>query len=295
MNLDPEIRTWHVRESSNAKCRPASYNSPKEEIDTIGRCCSGRQLSRCENTQVPFRNPFPSIFRTEEGYRGGHIITDKLETGSYHVLFTHDELGNIISELASVPHGAQVNPRRKSKKKVWLYTCPTAKGEICADSYIRAGCPIEIGETIGAGVIGATGSVYKRYKDKLVKYPIYHPLTLHEDRHKDTLSCASSFISQSVDEILETGEISGPILDQTWWLVNVVLYVDDHPLITREALLEAISNFCYDYRSLPVGTLIRQPVNYIFDIVQIDGVWSKSSTSVSYITTDFEGVIYREC
>lgn len=222
-------------------------------------------------------------------------MTDKADSDSYQVLFTRDELGNEVCEAVGIPKGSRVDPVRRSKKTVWLYTYPdlskSGHGEVYAEAFIRAGAEIDIGEGFGSGVTGRPTSP-QRQGHKFVKYPIYRPLTLHDKQHRETLSCASSFLSQAVDEYLGTGFVSGPILDQTCWLLNVVLYVDDQPNISRNALLEAITNFCSDYQNLPTGSLLRQPLNYALDIARVDGVWSKQSC-VSFITTDFEGVIYR--
>lgn len=239
-------------------------------------------------------DPVGCLFRTDRGYKGGHIMSDSWDT--YQVLLTRDELGNEISENAIVPKDTLVLPQRDQRETVWFYTCPdlskSGHGEVYAEAFVRAGGDIDIGEGFGSGVTGSSVPS-QRQRHRLVKYPIYQPLSLHDECHRETLSCASSFLSQVVDEYLSTNLVSGTILDQTCWLLNAVLYVDDHPRISRTVLLEAVRNFCYDYQNLPAGTLLRQPLNYALDAARVDGIWSKRSTCISFITTDFEGVIYR--
>lgn len=290
-----ENETFIVRFNDVMSLKTSSpiYDFPNQELMVGNERSSLVDLLK---DQIPFRDPSGFLFRTERGYKGGYIMIDKEDSDCYQVLLTRDELGSEISEVGSVSKMARVLPVRKSKKTVWIYTFPdlskSGHGEVYAEAFVRTGNNLEIGEGIGSGVTGYSKPPRKgRYK--FVKYPIYRPLTLHDDQHRETLSCASSFLSQAIDECLETGIVSDEILDQTCWLFNVVLYVDNQPNISKAALLEAIGYFCYDYRNLPSGTLLRQPLNYILDIVQVDGIWSRDSTCISFITTDFEGVVYR--
>jgi len=297
MNQDEDgMPIVHFNDTMSVKTRPIISDSPQQEV-TVGNDRPGRSsLVDLLKDQIPFRDPSGFLFRTDRGYKGGYIMTDRADSDSYQVLFTRDELGSEICEVVSVPKIARVVPTRKSKKTVWLYTFPdlskSGHGEVYAEAFIRAGNDIDIGEGFGSGVTGQS-TPPRQQRHKFVKYPIYRPLTLHNEQHRETLSCASSFLSQAVDEYLGTGLVSDAILDQTCWLLNVVLYVDGQPNISKTALLEAIGHFCYDYRNLHSGTLLRQPLNYVLDIARVDGIWSKHSTCISFITTDFEGVIYR--
>lgn len=257
-------------------------NSPKE-----GKCKS--QTLRKPRNQVPDRHGFPTLFHTENGYCSGEI----LEKNEHHmtVLLTRDEYGNRIHETCILPVSAQVFPKRYITHTVNLYTIPIKKtGRLTAYNYIKADGPIDTGDGLGAGVAGKRKS---SSGFKMAKYPIHNALTLHNPSHKEMLSNASSFISQMVDEYLQNGYISDPIVEQSCWLLNVVFYVDAHPLINGDVLREAIANFCYDYKNLPRGTLLCQPINYIYNATAIDGIWTKFCVCVSHIPTDFEGIQYK--
>lgn len=289
MNQD-EMMIWSQVRRSGLKIGSPISDSPNQAVIVD----EDFPFASLVNDQTSFRDTSSSLFITQQGYKGGYIMVDKPDSDSYQVLLTRDEFGNEISEIVTVPKRSRVLPNRKSKKTVWLYTLPdlskSGNGEVYAEAFVRAGNDIDINEGFGSGVTGRQTPTKHR---KCVKYPIYRALTLHNLQHRETFSFASSFLLQAVDEYIGSGFVSPPILDQTCWLLNVVLYIDDQPNVSRTTLLEAIRNFCYDYQNLPTGTLMRQPINYALDIARVDGIWSKQSTCVSFITTDFEGVIYR--
>jgi hypothetical protein len=233
-----------------------------------------------------------SIFKTNNGYCGGEIIKKSSHKGFINVRLTHDKYGNHINNICVLPTDAEIHSKQKIKDTVYLYTCPLSQtNQLQAENYIHAQGPIDTKDGIGSGIIGKCNQ--KESLRKMVKYPIYNPLTLHNVSHKEILSNASAFISQIVDEYLENEKISAPILEQTCWLMNVVLYIDGHHLINSQLLQEAISYFCYDYIHLPKGTFIRQPINYIFDTITIDGIYSKFGFSMSHLPTDFKGIHYK--
>lgn len=276
------------------------------QTSNIGDVCDSKQILIHERNdidyvndtinkiaQIPDQKYIPGIFHTNKGYRGGYIISRIGNT--YEILFTRDEFGGLIHEIGFLPVTCQVFPIRKHQNQVWIYT----HSDIKAEGYIKVGESINTGFGIGSGVNSisdrraAPSSSEINAKRKLAKYPIYHPLTFHNLHHRNTLTYASSFISQLIDEYFRHKIISNEILEQARWLVNVVLIVDNHTAIPRNVFLEALTNFCLDYMMSSPGTLIRQPINYIFDVLGIDGVYSKGHLSVSYISTDFEGVDYQ--
>lgn len=226
---------------------------------------------------------FLTVFHTDQGYRGGYIINQTNK--NYEVFFTRDEFGGLIQEFSTIPINHRIFPKRKNLGLVWIKTDPDIK----ATGYIKTRQNIDIGHGIGSGI----NSTIENNKRKLAKYPIYQPLTFHNPHHRNTLTYASSFILELIDEYLKNGKISPEILEQARWLVNVVLIIDDYKLIPENAFLEALSNFCLDYLMLAPETLIRQPINYIFDILGIDGVYSKRHLSISYIPTYFDGITYE--
>lgn len=261
-------------------------NSPKES-----KCKS--QILHKPSDQIPDHQRPPTLFCTENGYCGGKILQKYKNEPYMKVLITRDEYGNNVCESCILPISAKVFPKRYVTHTVNLYTIPTKKsGKITAYNYIKANGVIDTGDGLGAGVVGQYKPP-KEQKCKMTKYPIHSALTLHNSPHKEMLSNASSFISQMVDEYLQNGYISDPIVEQTCWLLNVVLYVDAHPLINNEVLRETISNFCYDYKHLPSGTLLCQPINYIYNAIAIDGIWSKFGACMSHIPTNFEGIQYK--
>lgn len=232
-----------------------------------------------KKTQISDNKYIPGIFYTNEGYRGGYILSQKGK--NYEVLFIRDEFGATICEVKFISITAHVFPKRKNQKELWIYTNPDIK----AEGYIKVGESIDIGLGIGSGVNSTLGGIR-------TKYPIYNPLTFHNLHHRNTLIYASSFILQIIDEYLHNQTLSDEILNRANWLVNVVLIIDGHDTIPKDVFLEALTNFCLDYIILSPGTFIRQPINYIFDILRIDGVYHQKDLSVSYIPTDFDGVFY---
>jgi hypothetical protein len=227
----------------------------------------------------------PALFHTNQGYRGGYIISKHAR--NYEVLFTRDEFGCAIDEIAIVPDFLQVFPDRKNTNTVWIKTYANIKGK----GYVKAGMNINIKNGMGSGVNSVRKNSVSRNRE-LAKYPIYYPLTFHNFHHRNTLTYASSFILQLINEYLRHGTISTEILEQAHWLINVVLTIDNYSVIPRDVFLEALMNFCLDYITLSPGSLIRQPINYVFDILTIDGVYSDGHLSVSYIPIDFDHVIY---
>ena len=246
--------------------------------------------------QVPDRYYISVLFHTNEGYRTGNIISYN-NNKTCEVLFTRDEFGNLINDRTTIPLSSIVKPFRKNHGQVSIKVAPI----IIAEGYVRAGQPIEIGCGIGSGVNSiSVPSSPSKHKKKITEsrvseytlYPIYKPLTFHSLQQRSTLTYGSYFLLQLIDYYLKTGNILMEMLDQANWLINVVLFIDNHSLIPKNVMLEAIINFCFDYTNLSSGSFIRQPINYIFDIIGIDGVYSKSQQSISYISLDFEGVTY---
>jgi hypothetical protein len=162
----------------------------------------------------------------------------------------------------------------------WIYI-----HKLIGEGFIYSGRIFDFPSTLGSGIIGS-----KEGKDNQ-KYPIYNPLFIHDYDHMDLLNHASSFIIQLVDDFLRTGTFSQDDLDRAHLLFNSSLYIDNRKIITKETLIEAILNFCYDYTEFPQGYRIRQPINYLFDIVGIDGIYS-DYYCISFIPADFEGVQY---
>lgn len=242
-----------------------------------------RELS---NLQIPDEKYLLTIFHTNQGYCGGYIISQDEDT--YKVLLIRNEYGEQLYEISTISSTSQVFPVRKTLNTVFI----RASSNISADGYIKAGEDISIGFGIGSGIINVH-SFSSNYKKKLVKFPIYQPLTLHDLHHRNTLTYASSFILQFINQYIRNGEISTKLLEKACWLVNVVLLIDNYPIIDQNVFLEALTNFCLDYLTFSVGSLIRQPINYVLDILGIDGIYSKDYPSICYIPTDFKGVTYR--
>jgi hypothetical protein len=225
------------------------------------------------------RDPAILIFHTQNGYRGGYII-NQIQDFCEAVLIK-DEFGNDSYDRVTLPLTAVVRPRRLNNKTIYIkINQPRAKG------YIRAGYNIEIGQGLGSGI----NSCQSKSNDK---YPIYQPLTFHNEHHRNTLTSASSFIFQVIDDYLHGKTFSPQLVEQARWLVNVALLIDNYPPLNQAVFLEALTNFCWDYLCFSSGTLLRQPINYILDILQIDGVYQKGGLSISYIPTDFEGIHYQ--
>lgn len=171
-------------------------------------------------------------------------------------------------------------PSQKQPKIVWITIDPN----ITAQGYIVIG---NLFKTIDSANLGS-GIVSSK---KGVKYPIFNPLILKDENHLHILNYANSFILQLVDEYLESNIFSDEILDQVYKLLNHVLSIGEYSNIPKAIIIEALSNFCLDYNMLSNGTFLRQPLNYILDILNIDGIHSKNY-SISYIPTDYDFVKY---
>jgi len=296
--------------SNNSHLIPISKGKHKYRSDEYVRWMISSSPPKicdiCPATQIPSREFDKAIFSVGEGYREGYILSNW--TKIYRVHFYRDENGCEIEDIRIVPKSCRVNPYRRIQTSIWIQIHPRFDHRVNGTGFIRAHHPIEVGYGIGAGV---NGKIPKEPNKSCSanKYPIYIPLTFHSNGHRKTLTHASNIINQIIIEYIQLETISWDLLDRACWLVNVVLYVDGFPNISDEVLLEAISNFAHDYSNLPSGTILRQPINYIFDIVGIDGVCcnelSKINSrkhkysakrgnlpSVSFISTDYEGIIY---
>lgn len=259
-------------------------NSPKEAK------AKSKTLRKAQD-QISDYKHLSALFKTQSGYYGGEILERYAEETHITVLLTRDQYGNKIRETCVLPSNSIVIPKRRNANTVNLYTIPAKRsGRLTAYNYIQVGEPIDTQDGLGAGIVGQRKNKKELH---MVKYPIHNALTLHNYLHKEMLSNASSFISQMVDEYLHCEQFSDPIVDQACWLLNTVLYIDAHALINNEVLKEALANFCYDYKHLPKGTALCQPINYIYNALSIDGIWSKTSICISHIPTDFKGIQYK--
>lgn len=224
-----------------------------------------------KNTNLKF-----GLFQSQHGYRSGYILQTKSER--YDVLIFRDEKGNEVHSFESFSRDDEVKPHRKFTSQIYIQTSKCAKG------YIRAGYPIQ--HKLGSGLYQNKG---KR------EYPIYNPLTLHSCFHLDLLNRISEQTVSIINEYLNTNAIPEDILERILWLLNVSLYIDKHPAISREVFLQSILDFCLDYTSRNLGNFIEQPLNYILRPIGIDGIYSTfSKISISFIPTDFEGITYSD-
>ena len=246
-------------------------------IDQIS-LCEHEKFKEIQEECIPaIGNRFsPGIFHTNKGYRGGYILSQNKEKNK--ILFVRNEYGDIIYEIDDIPIKSHIHPVRKNKNKVWIYTNSDVKFE----EYIIASAPIDIGFGLGSGV----SSVSNVFSKGLKKYPIHKPLTLHNIHHRNALIYASAMILQLVNEYIHYVKFSDDLLEQACWLINVVIVIDNHQIISKELFREALTNFCLDYMLLSPGTLIRQPINYIFDILNVDGVYYQKGLSISYAKTN---------
>ena len=237
-------------------------------------------------TQIPSWEFDKAVFLTIEGYREGYILSQN-ET-LYNVYFYRNESGECIDNIGIIPIINRVTPKRLSSE-AYIFVNVRSDKQISGNGFIRSGYPIDVGYGIGSGL---NGGIVERSGTQ--KYPIYSPLTLHSVNHRKTLTRASQMIVSLLVEYLQFTTISNESLDRACWLINTVLYIDGFSKITSLAFLEALTDFVYDYSNLPTGTIIRQPINYILDIAGIDGIYSGTfSPSVSFIPTNYEGVVYH--
>ena len=147
--------------------------------------------------------------------------------------------------------------------------------DILAEGYVKVGDRYSIVPSIGSGIVSSD-------QPTDIKYPIYHPLILSTN-DRERLMKGSSLLVQIVN-----GRIN--LLKRAHQLINSVLKDSS---ITLLALAEALRNFCYDYHHHRIGSVIRQPINYVMDVVGIDGVYFPKGRSVSYLPPDLEYVVYK--
>lgn len=228
------------------------------------------------------------VVRTATGYRGGEIIKDQGD--GLRVMFTRDELGAKILEEGEVSVDSIVTPRKKTVEPLWLYTTPEKDGTLPGEGFVAAGMPFD--QRLGSGVTGVF-DLHRRHRKGFVKYPIYSGLTILNREELSALVVAFSTLALIVEERLTGEEFSETLLDRVRWLMNLCLYLDGQEFITKETIKLAVDYFCSDYKEFPPGTVLRQPINYLFDSVGLDGVWSKVGSCMSFIPTDFEGVSYK--
>ena len=208
------------------------------------------------------------IFRTNKGYRDG-LILDEIKDG-YEVIFTHNEYGCSTYEPGKISFRDLVELSKWHDEAVEIYV----SNNFAADGYIKANHGINVKSGYGSGVRGKS----KKSKHYQKRYPIHNPLSLHDEQHERTLSYASELLAEAIDKDLPL-----TVLQQIFWMINVVLTIDGFPRLSNDVMQEAIRNFVHDYTQFPEGTQLRQPINYIFDILQIDGIWSKNKICISFV------------
>lgn len=252
-------------------------------------------LTNCNILKLPSREFDKAFFSTKNGFKEGYILSKKNHT--YRVHFYRNENGDKINEIQTISTCYKIKPYRKNKDPIFIYIRKRLDGQISGYGFVRSQHPIDVGYGIGSGLNGRVDDDFLCEEDK---YPIYTPLTFHSMAHRKTLTRASQTFIDIVTEYLQFEFISEKSLDRACWLINVVLYVDGFPSITSNAILEALTNFICDYVNFAPNTILRQPINYIFDVVNIDGVCCdqlkrdyKNYSSISFIPTDFKGVVYH--
>jgi len=223
------------------------------------------EFSRFPNA-FPSQDYCPGIFKTKKGYRDGYIIGQNRY--DYDVIFLHDEHGNQTVEKGKVKLNNLVETKRIHHQELFIYIPQHAT----IDGYVYARKDLK--GSLGTGIRGFSHET-KKCKDS---YPIFRVLSLHNDLHNEYLIRASSLLCRSIMEDLPI-----TILDKIIWLINIVLMVDDYPRLSTEVIHEAIHNFVLDYTMRPEGSQLRHPINYILEILRIDGIWSERAC-VSYIS-----------
>lgn len=275
---------------------PISAKNTLEYIlkdQSISPLSSTNSSDSCDMSQLPSHSFDKAIFYTRDGYCEGHILSEN--SGICQVRFYRNEYGNTIDNIQNISLFYKVTPQRKNIDPIFIYVHARQDKRIDGNRFIKAQYPIDIGYGIGSGINGQMFS--ESQNDE--KYPIYTPLTFHSVGHKKTLIRASQAIIDIINNYLQFALIQQDSIDRALWLLNVTLYIDAFPNIINSALLEALTNFIHDYLSFPSGTILRQPINYILDIIGIDGICCdddlphKGFSSISFIPTDFEGVVYH--
>jgi hypothetical protein len=93
---------------------------------------------------------------------------------------------------------------------------------------------------------------------------INNPLTIHNKHHHNSLNLINEHLSNKD-------------LEKAHWLVNVVLFIDDYKHIPKDVFLEALTNYQLDCTA---GIAVREPIYYVFDILNIDGIYFKKESSL---------------
>ncbi len=99
-----------------------------------------------------------------------------------------------------------------------------------------------------------------------------NPLTLHNKEHEKILTTIQTHCYEAIDEYLNDLIWDNNLIDKILWLINLLLYIDDHKQITLEFLIEVLKSTAYSYQMLPPETNILQPLNLIFNNVTCDGI-----------------------
>ena len=222
----------------------------------------------CSPNIYSFNDLSPILFRTKKGYRDGYI-TNQIES-EYQVIMLHDEHGVATQEFLNVPQSALVHSDHLQSECVSIYV----SDPIDKKGYVSAGGPLKNVPFTGSGVYGSIRESRRRNQ----AFPIFNPLYIHDKQHLWTLQCASSLFMQAVEEDLPV-----TILDQIIWLINVVLKVDNYPSLSPCVIKEAMSNFVSDYTNFPSGSILKHPINYVLEILRIDGILSEISACVSFV------------
>lgn len=239
--------------------RGPKWQSPPEfdfDEDTEGEeTLPRRDSSPSLVVEVPNTEIQSNIYQTKKGYCEG-VITG-YHDDFFQVVVIRNEEGDTVEEKANFLLSDQVIPFRKTTEIRLIFDKSMTKG------FIRPQEPLpSLG--IGSGIIGSL----KGSKGHLLETP----LSIHNQLHLNTFLRVSQGLKELLNIYLEKNVLSEILFDKICWLLNIVLYIDGFEIIPPEVILEALTNFFLDYKSFPRTSFIRQPINYILDIYDIDGL-----------------------
>lgn len=208
-------------------------------------------------------------FRTPQGYIVGETLCTT--NGNHNITVLIDEDGNKVNYNLDIYFRNRVIP----------YSIPT--GIVFANSMDE--CLIAKDHvndlsahfcTYGSGVACSL-----ECKEDSVLLVLNNPYLLHETHQIGTLIKVANLLLDLCREYINYGVIDNSKYSRILNLINMCLYSSGWGEISNDFLDRAIEKFCVDYvaKIFP----LNQPINYLFEEIKIDGIYSIIEFSESSI------------
>jgi hypothetical protein len=239
----------------------------------------------------PFSTNGTYLFITDDGYGEGRIcnINENSITIQW-VQHSQKIFSSLPQETILVPRNQLVLPKRFHPSVSIPTSCKYATGYFHPGFYEK----ISKNSTKSLFLSGLSINLKKTLSNTadLKVYPILNSLTLRDDSHWKLFQQLFNVININCIRYLQAEiKLSEMPLDNIVWMLNALLYIDDHPRINKEIVSSILKNFLADYTQMSTDSWIRSPLNYLLDYHQIQGVFWKNRV-VIFVPAYQENLIY---